>query len=1013
MRFFYFLDNVHCIKHTCFFSLENISLANLHHQRTHMKISTLCSCNKKYIPLLALALCLFGVLIYHIHTYPLAGNKAQEYSNALNTSARIIDQKLCFAQDVSEKVQNDAIAKRVFLENTAQHEEAEEQIKKLVLSAKNASNIFSCISFYSQDGRKVLRLATTGESLDLNTDPCLVNNPKKRFAQQKEVLHFDAEQKKFFMAMPISIDEKLVGSIVFTVHTKNLALELGTFLPIMPKGAQLILHDAAKIITASTTHAHDFTAHITSGIGVYDLGQNIQKGNVEGTGIFISSSLVQINAFLSLRTDVKSFTVQKTPPITERLFVLFGLVLLACIALFAAYKVLLTKNPLAKTQENNNLLAQMHLPYGIYTHPKRITINAKLMQILGRESKETCFENQEFSELLHPNDKHKFHLQAHDRADFDEWYYIQVRLAHASGYWVHALLQGSIQKDAEGDLLLAKGLIIPFPQEDEHRVKIGSANASLQDLIPSGDSLDYTSDFYHSTLYGGTLLYQVVNCIPDYIYFKDTEGNVLGGNKAFLNILGVPLSAIRGKPLNLVPTEIVYTEKEYAYFKNEDEYLLKNNAVSRTEIPLSMKDGTPVVLEIYKSAIRDYEGKPLGIVGIGRDISAHKASEKALSEAEQMASAANKAKSEFLANMSHEIRTPLNGILGLNQLALQDTTSETTKNYLEKVDFSAKTLLKIVNDILDFSKIEAGHMELEYSPFSMKKTLEFAIDMLANQAHDKKIDLNLECESTLPAYIYGDPLRMRQVLLNLLSNAVKFTTKGSVILKVLATNMEEEACSLSVSIEDTGIGMNEEAIGKIFKPFTQADSSTTRLYGGTGLGLPITNSLIAAMGSKLTIKSTPNVGTICSFILHCKHAEHIESQNVGVRSHVDNSSLLGKKVLLVEDNEINQMIAVEVLERLGLKISVAVNGQQGYDMAMAEDFDLVLMDVQMPIMDGITATKLLRESLYNKPIIAMTANALAEDKEKVLQAGMQEQITKPFDLETLEKCIRQWLGTSV
>jgi signal transduction histidine kinase/CheY-like chemotaxis protein len=382
-----------------------------------------------------------------------------------------------------------------------------------------------------------------------------------------------------------------------------------------------------------------------------------------------------------------------------------------------------------------------------------------------------------------------------------------------------------------------------------------------------------------------------------------------------------------------------------------------------------------------------------------------------LISAKKVAEKSKEMQSQFLSNMSHEIRTPMNGIIGITRLLQGSELNQEQRHYLNTIIKSSENLMVIINDILDFSKIEAGKIVIEETRFNLDSLLSTVEDIFALKAKEKGIHLSLEKEDDVPTWVHGDSVRLNQILSNLISNAIKFTEKGGVTIRTSVIMADDTHATLWIRVKDTGIGIPETKLGSIFQSFVQASSSTTRTYGGTGLGLTITKKLIELQNGRLWVRSTVNKGTIFNFKLRYKIAanEKRDEEKIHALEKKSNDIILnelkGIDVLLVEDHPINQMLATRVLKDWGFNVTLAENGLIALDIISKNDFNLVLMDINMPEMDGYMTTKEIRSGKYTQnseiPIIAMTASAFIGDNQKCFKAGMNDYISKPFNPQDL------------
>ncbi len=426
------------------------------------------------------------------------------------------------------------------------------------------------------------------------------------------------------------------------------------------------------------------------------------------------------------------------------------------------------------------------------------------------------------------------------------------------------------------------------------------------------------------------------------------------------------------------------------------------------------KDGSRLTVLLTITALRNPEGTITSFLGVASDITTLKVVQQELTLAKDAAEAASVAKSQFLANMSHEIRTPMNGVLGMTELLLATPLTEKQRHMAHTVQQSAASLLTIINDILDYSKIEAGKLQLEHTDIDLSHLLDDAVKLFSEAARQKGLSLSATVTPTIPTVLRGDPTRLRQILLNLIGNSIKFTATGSIAVSADCLKRDPGQILLRVTVRDTGIGIPCESQAHVFEAFAQADGSTTRKFGGTGLGLTIVKQLVQLMGGTVDLESTPGLGSTFGFTVPLEVGPENEMPSNLAALQQAPATLHGT-VLLAEDNVVNREIAVAMLELLGCTVDIAEDGQEALNAVDARPYDLILMDCQMPNLDGLNASRLIREQENHRPhrrrlpIIALTANAMEGDREQCLASGMDGYLTKPFTFDQLHHALAPWL----
>ncbi len=492
------------------------------------------------------------------------------------------------------------------------------------------------------------------------------------------------------------------------------------------------------------------------------------------------------------------------------------------------------------------------------------------------------------------------------------------------------------------------------------------------------------------------------------IVMIDREGVFVQTNAAFEHMIGYSAEELGGMTTQQVthPDDMGLTNRRF------HDLIAGRIESHRTEKRFLRRDGSTVWVDLVGTALTDDAGTVQFILGTMQDVTEKRRAAEELRAAKEAAERASLGKSQFLANMSHEIRTPLNGVLGIAGLLSKTELDAQQGRFVDIIQSSGRSLLRVINDILDFSKIEAGKLTIDAAPFDLHTVVREAVELYSQTAQAKSLLVSASIADDVPHHVIGDPHRLGQILGNLISNAIKFTEQGWITVRLECAMPEGAGEIIRFKVEDTGVGIDREHQERLFAPFEQVDGSASRRYEGTGLGLSIVRALVEMMGGEISVQSTVGRGSTFAFEVPFKVAD---SEAIAVESGENETpSAFHARVLLAEDNLVNQEVARAALLQLGCDVSVAANGVEAYDAWEATLFDAILMDCQMPEMDGFEATARIRKAEQRgagirTPIIALTAHALKGDRERCLAAGMDDYLAKPFDANELARVLHRWL----
>jgi PAS domain S-box-containing protein len=616
-----------------------------------------------------------------------------------------------------------------------------------------------------------------------------------------------------------------------------------------------------------------------------------------------------------------------------------------------------------------------------------IYFDESMCKMLGYRKGELKGNFEDLQKRIHPEDLDRFMkvLQEYISGQTDI-YKSEFRIRTKSNHWIWVMDRGrSISKTENGEILRFVGIYKDITGRKQAEIELKENEERFRELAEN---------------------------IDEVFWIEDRSG-IVYISPAYEKVWGRTCKSLYENPDSFF--ESIHPEDKEKLKKIFEDDNLNQGSQLNSQYRIVRPDGSVRWIWSRIFPIHDSEMNIIKTVGFAEDITHIKEYEESLRQAKEEAETAHQTKSQFLANMSHEIRTPMNGMLGMIQLAQIADSREEIREYLYTARKSADALLKVINDVLDYSKIEAGKMLIEKIPFNVAEIVNEVLTLFSIHARDKHLKILTHIDNRIPNMVVGDPTRIRQVLSNIIGNAVKFTHKGMITVNVEPESTSNTETLLKFTIGDTGIGIPENKIDRLFKSFSQVDSSLTRVYGGTGLGLIISKELVHLMGGSIWVESKEGVGSKFFFSLPLGYVQTQKKSNLSntdrTLRHGDEGAV-NIKLLLVEDDEINQVLFSKFFKTKNIHTTIASNGQEAVQMVEQSQFDIILMDIQMPIMNGQEATAILRKKEKDTenhiPIIALTAHAMKGDREVFLAEGMDDYVSKPVDLEGLYQKIIKW-----